>query len=235
MDRAVLIITAVVAEMAPLRRKLGLKRTDSFAPPMPSWASRELPLFGLVSGVAAPNAEALIDAAIESTGAEAVIIAGLGGALVSTPRTGEIMVPIDVVDESTGQVLHPRYDLDVVPAGRLVTAAEPVPTPSAKAELGQRFEASVVDMETAPLAAACDARRVPWAAVRAIGDELRDTMPPQFAGILRHDGRADPVAALRLLAQRPDLVPTLIRTARCAQLGGRSLAVFLRGVLGPED
>lgn len=231
MDRPTLIITAVAAELVPIQRKLRMRRTAPFARVMPSCASGERPLFGVVSGMGAPTADELIDAALEATGAEAIIIAGLAGALVSAAHTGEIIVPAETIDHATGQTLRPMLDLGVVPGGRLVTCETPVPTPTGKAELAERYGASAVDMETAHLAAACATRGVPWAAVRAIGDELRDTMPPPFAGLVKADGRADPLAALKLLVNRPDLLPALLRTARCAQLGGRSLAIFLRGVL----
>jgi hypothetical protein len=56
-------------------------------------------------------------------------------------------------------------------------------------------------------------------------------MPAAFAGLVKANGRADPLAALKLLVNRPDLLPALLRTARCTQLGTRSLAVFLRSVL----
>lgn len=226
-----LIITAVAAELAPIRRKLGMRRTPSFARAMPACASPDRPLFGLVSGITAPGADDLINTAIDTTGAEGVVIAGLAGGLVSAAHTGEIIVPAEAIDHATGRTLRPTLELGVVPGGRLITAETPVPTPTAKADLAERFQASVVDMETAHLAAACADRGIPWAAVRAIGDELRDTMPAAFAGLVKPNGRADPLAALKLLVNRPDLLPALLRTARCTQLGTRSLAVFLRSVL----
>jgi len=231
MDRPTLIITAVAAELAPIRRRLGMRRTAPFVRPLLSCASAERPLFGMVGGLGAPGADALIEGALASTGAEAVVIAGLAGALVGAAHTGEIIVPAETIDHATGRTLRPTLDLGVAPGGRLVTCEAPAPTPTAKAALAERYRASVVDMETAHLAAGCAARGVPWAAARAIGDELRDTMPPPFAGLVRPDGRADPLATLKLLVNRPDLLPALLRTARCTQLGTRSLAMFLRPLL----
>lgn len=234
MNRPLLILTAVTAEMRPIRRKLRLarlRRAQSLAGGRASFASRDLPWFGVVTGMGAVDVDGWLGEALERTGAEAALVVGLAGSLVAPAHTGEIIVPAQVLDAVTGRRLAPTLDLGVVPAGRLVSADAPLPTPAAKAEFGRRFDASTVDMESARVAAACQERGVDWACVRAVGDELRDTMPRPFATIVRPDGAADPAAALRVLAARPDLTPALIRTARCAQLACRSLAEFLKATL----
>jgi nucleoside phosphorylase len=59
-------------------------------------------------------------------------------------------------------------------AGNTLTSAYVLGVPQAKRLLYQKYGASIVDMETAAVAAAADSRNIPLGCVRAISDEAED-------------------------------------------------------------
>jgi hypothetical protein len=76
-----------------------------------------------------------------------------------------------------------------------------------------------LDMETAAVAAACEARDVPWTVVRAISDRATDgSVDDEVFHLSRQDGTPDPMAVLRYVVRHPGRVPGLARMARGAGL-----------------
>ena len=75
-----------------------------------------------------------------------------------------------------------------------------------------------LDMETAAVAAACEASDVPWTVVRAISDRASDgSVDEEVFHLSRQDGRPDPRAVLRYVARHPGRIPGLARMGRNAR------------------
>ena len=82
-----------------------------------------------------------------------------------------------------------------------------------------------VDMETVAVAAACEARGVPWSAIRAVSDRADDdTVDTATLTMVNPDGSPKVGAALRHVLRHPGKVPGLARLARDATAAATTAA-----------
>jgi hypothetical protein len=101
-----------------------------------------------------------------------------------------------------------------------------VSTPEAKRSLGKAFHADIVEMESYWIARMASAGQIPFMAVRAVSDLLRDSLPP-FDRLLDSNARWRwKKAALYFVSSPQQLMrlPALYRNARQAR---RSLTTFV--------
>lgn len=108
--------------------------------------------------------------------------------------------------------------------GSSVTMAQPVSSPDAKLGLGRSSHAEVVDMESYWIARIASARQVPFMAVRAISDTVRDSLPP-FDQILDSNGTWHWHKAVRYSVFHPQRLVKLLAFYRNAQQARRSLNI----------
>jgi nucleoside phosphorylase len=143
----------------------------------------------------------------------ALICTGFAGGLDTRVRAGDLVVADNFTVPSlraraqalAGEKPHRFF-------GSLVTRDWPVEAIADKAALAAETGALAVDMETAPVAEACQAAGVPLLAVRAISDEAGTPLPvpfpewfdmrrqrPRVFGLLKylitHPGRIGPFAS----------------------------------------
>lgn len=213
-------------ELRAVARAMGLRRGR--AATAPAWVAT-----GVVAarvGVGGVYASTRTAALIDVLHPRAVLIAGVAGAIDPTLDVGDVIVPVSVLDAATGSSYDPtpepggelgnarRRGVLVTVAPGAVGAPNTPRTPRSahsfeEGRPGDRIDgAAAVDMETSAIAAVCAARAVPWDVVRAISD-LPGTVTPEVAALVRADGRADPVAAIRLLVREPREVVRLARLA----------------------
>ena len=114
---------------------------------------------------------------------EAVVVMGLCGALRRL-RAGDVVIYARVAGEAAAFALDAGL-VDALaaatPAAAVVsacTADRVVTTAAERAVLAERFDADVVDMEGAPLAAELRARGVRFAMVRVVSDDASRDLPP---------------------------------------------------------
>jgi adenosylhomocysteine nucleosidase len=105
-------------------------------------------------------------------------------------------------------------------------------TPEEKRDLGSRYSAAAVDMESAIVAELCSRERVPFGCLRAVSDDARTALSPRLASLLA-GGRASPLRLLAHLVRSPRLAGELLRlarhTRRTADQLGETLGKLLRG------
>ncbi len=90
-----------------------------------------------------------------------------------------------------------------------------VTTRSERRALAERFEADVVDMEGAHLAAALAARGVRFAMIRVVSDDASRDLPA-LAGAIRPDGRLDGARIALAFARDPFGALAFVRDVRTA-------------------
>ena len=155
-----------------------------------------------------------------------VVACGFAGALSPTLKIGDVMVASEVVEPGEDE-LHWRTavpaELGDMPVGRLVTVAELAGRPAAKRTLARETGAIAVDMESAAIAEACQAKRVPCAVVRAISDAADTLLSPRLVDLLS-GGRVSSWRVLSAVMRSPGLIIELWRLARDTRLAGRRLA-----------
>ncbi len=138
-----------------------------------------------------------------------VVSAGFAGATQPGFRVGDLVLAEEVVEVSSNRKVHPSVlpestGLRPVHRGRFVTVSKAALTPLAKAELGARFGAIGVDMETAWVAQAAVEKGADWVGIRAILDPMERFLWGPSTLL-----RGVPVARERLSAYLKAVIPSL--------------------------
>ena len=168
-----------------------------------------------------------------------LVSAGFAAALRPELRRGHIVMADQVADPQGNQLaVGFRMDPQVVAAtrhlhvGRLVTVQQPIRTPDARRELGERFDALAADMETLAVAQACAQHKVRFLSVRVITDEVDDRMPVAIERLISNTSWAAKLgAATGALLKRPSTVKDWWQLQQQALQASDRLAKFLSGVL----
>ena len=150
-----------------------------------------------------------------------VVVVGIAGGM-GTAKVGDVLYPEVVVDKDSGTRYTSSPLGDVVTSGMLVTHDDFDMQPDEHQRLvDDGFIA--VDMETAAVAAVCEARGVPWFAVRSISD-LVGVTPGDVIGLANADGSPNIGASIKYLVTKPQRIPKLIRLARDSVGAARAAA-----------
>lgn len=163
-----------------------------------------------------------------------LICTGFAGGLDARVRTGDLVV----ADNFTAPTLRVRAQALAGEKphrffGSLVTRDLPVETVADKAALAAETRALAVDMETAPVAEACQTAGVPLLAVRAISDEAGTPLPvpfPEWFDLDRQRPRV--LGLLRYLVTHPGRVGPFASFVRGLSPARQALADFLTRFLG---
>jgi adenosylhomocysteine nucleosidase len=106
---------------------------------------------------------------------------------------GELIVAAAVISQNHGGIFYPPADLPrrglevcrrqrlAASAGTLLSVPRPLWTASANAALAQQYDAVGIDLESAALAALCQAAGAPYLVVRAVLDPLEFPWPSGLA------------------------------------------------------
>lgn len=210
----VVLLTAMVSELRPLVRRLGLRRSggDGVVSHRGAVAGRSVAagLTGIGTTAAAEATRSVLSA--EAT-VDHVVMVGIAGAVDPELEIGAVIVPEEVVDES-GATFRPVQDFGRRRRGRLLTTDALYNRPEDLDRL--RADGVVaVDMETAAVAGVCEERSTPWSVLRAISDRAGDPLTDgEVVGLADEDGSADVRAVVRWVARRPWRVGHLLKLAR---------------------
>jgi adenosylhomocysteine nucleosidase len=165
-----------------------------------------------------------------------VISAGFAGALDPDLARYEIVLADEVLDLDGRRLgidlgVPSRHGGSRVRAGRLLTVDRIIRTAAEKAELRRRFQADVVDMETAAVAAVCAERAIRFLSIRIVSDQAQTDLPPEVVALLTRSGGYRVGAALRAVWNRPASLKDLWALHEHAQEAADRLAAFIADVL----
>jgi adenosylhomocysteine nucleosidase len=173
---------------------------------------------------------------------EVAVVLGLCGALRER-RVGDVVVYHAIAaDETTLEAVTPAVDaaFSETLAERLRALAVPtfsvtacttdhvVTTRAERRTLAERYDADVVDMEGAHLAAALAARGVRFAMVRVVSDDASRDLPA-LEGAIRADGRVDGARIALAFARSPWGAFAFVHDVRTALAGLTAVARVLAG------
>lgn len=173
-------------------------------------------LSGMGPAAAQIAAQALVD-----NGATALAIFGVAGALQAGLRSGTLFCPPQVLDDNGHDYTPDRAwrsnllqllaaaKLSVLETGNLLSMPVPLLTTAAKADAHGRYAAVAVDMESAAVAAVARDRKLPFVTLRAIIDEVDDTVPAELHASVDAWGRPRPLQLIGALGRRPSLLAHL--------------------------
>lgn len=229
--RRVGMLAPMEPELAPLVRMLGMTRDgDLCRGVLPAAAGgRDVEVLALLTTMGM-NAGERAAARMLDEGVDRVVVVGIaGGVDPDTVSIGDVVVPEMVIDRRTGATYTPSDAGDVVPRGTISCGDDLITDPVALSAMGAAGVVAV-DMETAAVAAVCDAVGIPWFAFRGISDYAGEGLVDQeLFEATNPDGTGDADAIARYLEAHPEKVEVLTRLARdCAVATEAAAAAAVR-------
>lgn len=235
----ILVLTAVELEARGLARELELARSSDF-PFSVYQPSRNHPRLRLAPvGLRATLLPGRWAALVADLDLPLVISAGTCGALAPGLGIGDLVIPESVLALAgdrlnvTAGAHHAAVSLaGHACTGLVLTSAEAVVTPEAKAELWRGTGASAVDMESATIVAWASRHGCPSLVVRAIADTAGQRLPAELVGLLTPEGRVRAGRALALALARPATIPHALALRRGTARALRSVARLIAALVG---
>jgi adenosylhomocysteine nucleosidase len=152
-----------------------------------------------------------------------VLSVGFAGALDASLHVGDVFIPEVVIDARDGSRTQIEGGSN---EGTLVTFMD-VAGIAQKASLAQAYGAQAVDMEASAVAAAARAHGIPFAAIKAISDEMNFEMP-EMACFVDSQGRFKTASFAFFAALRPWLWPRVAQLASDSRKAANALGQHLR-------
>ncbi len=212
--RLVAVLAPMASELQPLIRPLGLRAPRDRQAGLWSGAIGQIEVVAARTGVGTRLAAQAAARVLDSASVDLVVVVGVAGGIGSSVAIGDLVVPAQVLDRASGKTYRPWALSDAVPRGTLATSDELLSDPEIAARL-ERQGVIAVDMETAAIAAVCEARGCPWSVFRAISDRADDgSTDAAIFGLAGPDGRPNLRALARFVLGRPSRLPQLIRLGR---------------------
>lgn len=156
-----------------------------------------------------------------AVGVDAVVIAGVAGALTPDLCRGDLVAATEVYDEASGARAGGPGGRQVAAAvgalpAPVLTARRIAPHPDARRRLRAAWipAPAVVDLETWPLVDAATRAGLPWAVLRAVSDTFGEGLPRYLEACRRADGSVDRAAVARAALARPWTLAALARLRR---------------------
>ncbi len=235
----VAVLAPMASELRPVVRAAGLRRAPAIEPAGAGGsAAAHEPFVAYEGDVGATHVVAMrtgIGTAISTAATHAVldhhdvvhvVVVGIAGAVGPSHPLGDRIAPARVIDGRSGEAYepHPFGAAGPAPSGSLLTGDELIRDRTRLAEL-ERGGVVALDMETAAVAAVCEARQVPWSVSRAISDLADDDAIDDEVGALSHpDGTPDLAAVGRYLLRGPWRARHLVRLGRQMQVAAQVAA-----------
>ena len=171
-------------------------------------------------------------------GADWIVVCGVAGGVGDTVDIGDLIVPESVVDRSTGRRYRPApaQPPRSTPHGEISCGDDLITDPVTLAAMAAQGIVAV-DMETAAIAAVCEAAGRTWTVFRAISDHAAGGLvDAALFALTGPDGRSDPAAIARYLDEDPARRERLTRlasdTARATEAAATATAAFCRSLAG---
>ena len=220
----VAILVAMAREMLPLVRDWKQVRLAGKGKDFICYEQGDV--LAVVAGIGCKRAEQAARAVVEKYRPEALVSAGLAGALIRSLKVGNIVVPSVIVNADTGAEYRCDAGDDVVSGGILVSTPE-IAGLESKPGLVERFHALVVDMEAAGVARVAREFGLKLRCVKAISDEFDFRMPP-MGRFIDPEGNMQASRFVLWAAARPRYWAPTVRLARNSRRATRALGDWLR-------
>jgi len=188
--KSIAVVAAMRRELAPLLRRVQGQRADGL-----EFFELESAVV-VVGGIGRNAARRAAEAVVNRFNPTTLISVGVAGALTARLKVGDVVWGSEVVDAETGARFRMTGGESVV-----VTVSS-VSGPAEKRMLADHYEADVVDMESAAVAAVARERGIEFMAMKAISDELEFEMP-LVAKFVDADGRFEIARFAAYVAIRP--------------------------------
>ncbi|HEY5024561.1 MAG TPA: hypothetical protein VII76_06265 [Acidimicrobiales bacterium] len=224
LSASVAFICAMPMELEPLKTKLDLHESTLGDVTFQSGTLDDRPVVAIVTGMGTELATAGTTRLLDAVDVERVVVVGITGAVENETPIGTLILPELVVNGATGAEYRPAPLGEGTPAGTMWTTDTLITGLDEIAGLRARGVVSL-DMETAAIAALCDARGIPWSVFRVISDRATDgSVDEEVFGLSNLDGSPNNEAIERFFAEHPERVEAMARLAEGALLATEAAA-----------
>ncbi len=211
-------------EIAPLVKKLSLQKATMGGVPVRSGTLAGRAVIAIVTGMGTELARAATTRLLDAVAVDRVVVVGITGALENDTPIGTLVMPEVVVNSVTGSEHRPEPLGDGPRHGKMWTTDVLNTDLAVLADLRAQGVVSL-DMETAAIAAVCEARNIPWSVFRVISDRASDgSVDEEVFQLSNQDGTPNPKAVLRYFAKHPGRIPKMMRLAKGARLATNNAA-----------
>lgn len=218
------ILAPMPSELRPVVKAFGLTKGRSGDLESHVGTAGGADVVATTTGIGIDLATAAVGRMLDRTEVDHIVVVGIAGGIGPSVAIGDLVVPQVVSDFPDRRGFTPAPLGDLTPSGEIVSSDEygyPPETLAAFIDSG----VVAVDMETVAVAAVCEARGVPWSAVRAISDRADDdTVDTATLTMVNPDGSPKVGAALRHVLAHPGKIPGLARLARDATAAATTAA-----------
>ena len=190
MNETIAILGAVTEEIAGIKREINISdrvRLDKSEAWFGKYQGRNIVL--VRTGVGRKRAQNATQQVIDKFNPEVIISMGYAGALTEGLNVGDMFVASTILspesDSNSFEMDDPKNlkwlelakktpppENVKLKVGRLITVDMVVHTPKAKKELGNRFRAEAVEMETLGIALLTRVNKIPFISIRGISDAV---------------------------------------------------------------
>lgn len=218
---------ALRRESAPFLRHHPCQRITTT--PCPIYHSEQQSLLVLETGVGRKRCQTALHWLKEECAQlpKVMIAAGFAGGLSSEHPVGSVIIPNEI-KTLAGDCYHITTTWPTT-KDCLLSSNHLIATTEEKRLLAQQFNASVVDMESATIAQFCADQDIQFGCVRAISDDVHQSLSPQLLRLLSRE-RVTISASLGLIF-RPRLWKELWRLARNTKKAAKALADSLSSLI----
>ena len=219
--RRVGVLAPMPSELGPVVKAMGLHRDQGSDGKVHRGRVGVVDVVARRTGMGLALATAATTELLDAFEVDHVLVVGIAGGIGDT-RVGQVLRPAAAIDRTSGT----RYDataLDGALDGVVSSSDEFLVDPERVAALvaeGVR----ALDMETSAVAAVCDARGVPWSAVRVISDLSSDHPDASVLDLAHPDGTPNPRAAIPFLLKHPKRIPGLLKLGRDSMRAAKTAA-----------
>ena len=207
-------------ELRPLVQMLSLQRDPGDGPPMYRKTFGDTSVVATLTLIGTTAATAATERLLKDDDIDHVVVVGIAGGVPPSIKLGDVLVPEVVVHAATGKE-YPATPLgDAAVKGRVRTSDD------VNVEAGDLVADGIdaCDMETAAVAAVCEAKGVPWTVFRAISDLVGGPVDDALLGLANPDGTGNLWAAAKYLLPRPWKIPGVVGLARGANVATKAAA-----------
>lgn len=217
-------ICAMPMELEPLVRKLGLEEAMVGDLPVHVGTLDERRVVAIVTGMGTELATRGTTALLDAVAVERVLVVGITGAVENETPIGTLVLPELVVNGTTGAQYRPASLGPGSAAGTMWTTDTLITDANEVAGLRARGVVSL-DMETAAIAALCEARGIPWSVFRVISDRASDgSIDEEVFRLSNQDGTPNNEAIERYFAEHPERIDAMAQLAEGALLATEAAA-----------
>ncbi len=215
---ALAFVCAMPMELVPLTHKLGLTNTEIGGGPAQRGTLGGRDVVAIVTGMGMDYAREGVERLLDGVPVAHVLVVGITGALESETPVGTLVWPEVVVNSQTGSEHAPTLVGDRTPAGKMFTAVGITTDADRLAELRADGVVSL-DMETAAIAACCEARGIPWTVFRAISDRANDgSVDEELFALSNMDGTPNHDAIKAYFEKHPERLEQMAKMGADATL-----------------